>query len=71
MACDCGIERGFADFDPRRRLANREALGEKRLGAPELFVGHDRFASALASAHRRSVETCAGAFADEVTLELP
>jgi hypothetical protein len=66
-----GVERGPADLDASRDLPNGEALGEERLGAPELFVRHDRFASALATARRRGVETGAGSFADEVALELP
>jgi hypothetical protein len=41
------------------------------MGAPELFVCHDGFASALATARCRGVKTRAGPFANEVALELP
>ena len=55
-----GVERGLADLDASRDLSNGEALDEERLGAPEFFVRHDGFASALATARRRGVETGAG-----------
>ena len=66
-----GVERGLADLDASRDLTNGETLGEERFRAPELFVRHDGFASALAAARRRGVETGAGSFADEIALELP
>ena len=65
-----GVERGLADFDASRSFANRETLGDKRLRAPELFVSHDGFASALATAGHRCIEAGTGSFADEVALEL-
>src|SRR5271166_2013046 len=65
-----GVERGLADFDASRSLANRKTLGDKRLRAPELFVSHDGFASAPATADHRCIEAGAGSFADEFALEL-
>ena len=65
-----GVERGLADFDASRSFANRKTLGDKRLRAPELFVSHDGFASAPATAGHRCIEAGAGSFADEVALEL-
>jgi hypothetical protein len=65
-----GVERGLADFDMSRSFGNRGTLGDKRLRAPELFVSHDGFASALATGGHRCIEAGAGSFADEVALEL-
>ena len=64
------VERGLANFDASRSLANREASGDERLRVPELFVSHDGLASALATPGDRCIEAGAGSFADEVALEL-
>ncbi len=74
MFRDClserGVERCLADFDASRSFANRKTLGDKRLSAPELFVSHDGFAPAPATAGHRRIEAGASSFADEVALEL-
>lgn len=74
MFRDClserGVERCLADFDASCSFANRKTLGDKRLSAPELFVSHDGFAPAPATAGHRRIEAGASSFADEVALEL-
>src|SRR5271156_5012342 len=71
MVCERGVERGFADFDPRRRFANRKTLSEQNLSAAEFFLRYDGFASALATAHRGCFEAGAGSFPYEIAFELP
>ena len=67
---ECSIERGLVHLDTRRRFANRETLCDKRLRAPELFVGYNGLASALATARHRRIETGTSSFPDQVALEL-
>src|SRR5277367_7135373 len=71
MMCERGVERGFADFDPRRRFANRKTLSEQSLSAAEFFLRYDGFASALATTHRGCFEAGAGSFPYEIAFELP
>jgi hypothetical protein len=67
---ECSVERGLADLDAGRGFANRETLRDKRLRAPELFVGYNGLASASATARHRRIETGTSSFPDEVAFEL-
>jgi hypothetical protein len=66
-----GVEHGLADLDASRSLANREALGDKRPRAPELFFGDDGFAPSLATARRRCTEAGTSSLADKSRSNCP
>jgi hypothetical protein len=56
------IKRGLAHLDARRGLANRETLGDRRLGPAEFLVGDHRLLATAATAGDSGVKASAGPF---------
>src|SRR3954451_16658044 len=64
------VERGFPNFQARRRLANGEALGHQRARSLQLVGGDHRFAAPLSAACRGRSESGLGPLTDQVAFEL-
>ncbi len=58
------IEGGLSNLNPRSGFTNRKTLGEQRLCAAELVLGHHRRASALPPAGNGCNQPGAGPFTD-------
>ena len=64
------VKRSLADLQSDGGLAHSQSSGDHAAGARQLFGVNDPLATALASSRCGSGQSSAGAFADQVTLEL-
>ena len=64
------VKRGLPDLESHRRLAHSQPFSQERLGALQLVRGDHGFSPAAPSTRESGRETGAGAFADELALEL-
>ena len=70
LSADRIVERGLADLDAPRGFSDGKALGHVFACAPEFFLAAGWLASTLAASRRGSGEAGAGAFLDQIPLEL-